>query len=1026
MPVSEHIEIDGKPYKQYTARGMLFGQVAEVPATPFAQKRSQGDPTLADSLTLSYFGMDSFHGGRGQDKARSPFSFMDSKNLISFIRDRAIPGPKPHVFLAGTGVMHKPGNVYTEASVDNGYGESFVCPAGGLSITKLQFRLRRLSHVYPDITIYFRLRADSSGLPGAMLKEVAITWDDLEYSWKWIKGTFSAYAGVGGTTYWACVESTDWAGDVGIALDPDAGYSGTFAGLDGSWVADPLSDLYFKINKGQQVDRTPTDAIEFYGSREVRDREEGSLSYTTEGADQTFTDDGQDFTDWETTSGNAAFLIRVHNDDGTVSWGYLGAKVTATEIKVYSDRARTTSAWKGDSTGTPESYSVHNTTVIPPTLFFIIGKGVYYTDETAEGGYATAGGSTYLRDANATFGVDTYNTGYTLYLIGGKGMGQSRDITDTTEHQLTVAAWDEEPNNTTRYVVRKNSPDLQNSKTDFKNQITDATVFKDKLYIAQGWRGRKPMWTLSGFTPATDWAKVTGEVAEHLCVHVNADGDEALWRSVNHKISTSTDGTNFGTEIEVGDEQYPVTGMTVYAGDFIAFKEDGWYLIDLEQWTAEMIVDFTSQPERDAFKANAEYAGEQYGGKGAGVWRYTPGPDMTPVGPDRGAVGVDPWEWPGRPWSPSRVITPRTRERSGWGLPEIRLGKVSALEAVTNFMYVAMDAGNEDDRYSSILVYNRVGYHEIISADNVNEGIRVLHFSPEISPTPRLWWSEGRAIKYAKIPDLGDNPYLWALAEYIEEAEVETSRYDAGRPTHRKTLMECGVQSEGLLAGSREIDVYYEADRSGLLVLWGTITRSPYEKLYMAASNIGANKTVASGSTTTVIKVDSTTGIVPGEWVRIGIEHRQVASVDSSTQLTVTLPFSSAPASGITVYGGWPVVYDVALTFRGTTDDATKGWALCGFAGGWLPRPRREWSRTVILEIADDVVKGRAAADMWEDLQALADRPEPITYKDYWGNEHNVFVLEPTLRPLGEEEDAIDKHIDRAYAEVRMLDATLS
>jgi len=1208
MAVSEHIIIDGKPYKQYTARGMLFGQVAEVPATPFAQKRGQGDTTLADSLTLSYFGMDSFHGGRGQDKARSPFAFMDSKRMITFLRDRAIPAPKVFTLGGGSGIEHSSGDgggkklgIYPPGpTVESAFSESFVCPAGGETVDTISFYMRK-SSVGVTFNVEFALYDDSSGLPNTKLRSVTMTPADFETSYQWVKGEVTSYALTPSATYHVVVEQLGY-GDpfdlfYGVRNTWNNEYpAGSVALYTDAWAAgDANNDLWFKINAGQVLPDVPRHAIEFYGSELVHDKEKknSSLSYTTENGDYTFSDDLQDFSEWETTSGDAEFIIRVYNSDDTVSWGYLGVKVSATEIKVYQDRNRATTGWKGDdpSGKTPETYEVKNTVMIPNTLFVAMGKGVYYSDETPEGGIATDGGSDYLKDAKASFGVDTYNTGYTLYLVGGEGVGQAADILDTAENQLTInGTWAVNPDRTTRYIVRKEVPNVQASKTNFKYNITSMEIFKDKLYVAQGWRGGRPVWTLSGYSPTADWNKVTGVRAEHLFVHINADGDEALWRSRGHRIDCSTDGENFGDVIEVGDRSKWVTGMTVYAGDFIVFKEDGWYLIDLEEWKAERIIDFTKQPEVDAFKAHCEHAGEYYGGKGGGVWRYTPGPDMTPVGPDRGAVEPDLYSGRFRPlrW-PRRSRRDPIRHGSGWGLPEIRLGKVRALVSGTNFLFAAMDARRRN-RYSSILVYNRMGWHEIVRASAKKDRMLLLHYSPEISPEPRLWFGEGKALKYIKLPDLGDNPYLWDLSDYVDEAELETSRYDAERPTHRKTLMECGVQSEDLKAGHREIEVYYEADRSNLWVLWGTITLSPYEKLYIARSDIhgsfvdnggfetwsggvtdaeptgwddyesisagtgtnnrestevkegsyalkidvsGLNKfdykgikqnilnkltvgrtynlivwvknaaitngdifvraygdvsgllcnalesgkanneytkyqgeftvdaadttleirvyiypsengctgtvyidrltvpgaddpVVASGSTPSVIKVDDTTGMVAGEWVRIGTSHRQVKSVNSSTQFTVTLPFPNAPASGAIVYGGWPVVHEVALRFRGTTDDATKGWALCGFAGGWLPRPPREWSRTVILEIADGVVQGRSAAKMWEDLQALADRPEPIAYKDYWGNEYDVFVLEPQFKPLAEKEDAIDKHISRGYAVVRMLDATLS
>lgn len=92
----------------------------------------------------------------------------------------------------------------------------------------------------------------------------------------------------------------------------------------------------------------------------VKDSEQGDLSYTTEGEDNSFTDASQDFEDWESASPNAAYLVMVTNDDDSVSWGYLGAKVSATEIKVYQEITLATSDWNGtDPSGkTPVSYDI--------------------------------------------------------------------------------------------------------------------------------------------------------------------------------------------------------------------------------------------------------------------------------------------------------------------------------------------------------------------------------------------------------------------------------------------------------------------------------------------------------------------------------------------------------------------------------------------------------------------------------------------------------------------------------------------
>lgn len=116
---------------------------------------------------------------------------------------------------------------------------------------------------------------------------------------------------------------------------------------------------------GYRVIVTNADGTEvwaYLGPCIIDDTEQGNLSYTVEGADETFTDDGQNFNDWILNH-----AIVVTNDDGTVCWGFLGSAVGGpafNETKVYQDEARTTNGWNGataDPRGdgkTPSSYNV--------------------------------------------------------------------------------------------------------------------------------------------------------------------------------------------------------------------------------------------------------------------------------------------------------------------------------------------------------------------------------------------------------------------------------------------------------------------------------------------------------------------------------------------------------------------------------------------------------------------------------------------------------------------------------------------
>lgn len=93
-----------------------------------------------------------------------------------------------------------------------------------------------------------------------------------------------------------------------------------------------------------------------------QDSEQGTLDYlgndTTTAALQ---DDGQTWSDWDTSTGDAAYAVVVTNSDETVSWGFLG-ELSGSDITVYQDVERSKRGWLGvlpvAGGKTPASYHV--------------------------------------------------------------------------------------------------------------------------------------------------------------------------------------------------------------------------------------------------------------------------------------------------------------------------------------------------------------------------------------------------------------------------------------------------------------------------------------------------------------------------------------------------------------------------------------------------------------------------------------------------------------------------------------------
>ncbi len=101
-----------------------------------------------------------------------------------------------------------------------------------------------------------------------------------------------------------------------------------------------------------------------YTHPDAEDSEQGNLAYDVAPGDS-FQDDAQDFSDWETLAGDGVYRIAVTNTDGSVGTAHLGAAFTTDNaddsIACWEDLELTEDGWTGTHlTKTPTSYKVYN------------------------------------------------------------------------------------------------------------------------------------------------------------------------------------------------------------------------------------------------------------------------------------------------------------------------------------------------------------------------------------------------------------------------------------------------------------------------------------------------------------------------------------------------------------------------------------------------------------------------------------------------------------------------------------------
>jgi hypothetical protein len=125
-------------------------------------------------------------------------------------------------------------------------------------------------------------------------------------------------------------------------------------------------------------------------------------------------------------------------------------------------------------------------------------------------------------------------------------------------------------------------------------------------------------------------------------------------------------------------------------------------------------------------------------------------------------------------------------------------------------LLVGIDAGSTG--YSSVLLYNKMGYHEIFRGW---QGARVRdgYFQGVEDGNPVLWINVGGELVYIKFPRHGLNPLQESGFEVQPEAVIESAEIqydDEGTPTYYEELI---IHSENLNSSAWvEVDFQYNED----------------------------------------------------------------------------------------------------------------------------------------------------------------------------------------------------------------------
>lgn len=170
------------------------------------------------------------------------------------------------------------------------------------------------------------------------------------------------------------------------------------------------------------------------------------------------------------------------------------------------------------------------------------------------------------------------------------------------------------------------------------------------------------------------------------------------------------------------------------------------------------------------------------------------------------------------------------------GLPPERQGIVSAMLGYPGRYFAAVDAGK--DGWSSILMNNSSGWHEIYRAPNKGERITDLAFQAIPTQNPdKLWFNCGDDILWLVMPSKTLKAIYDTSAEYTHESAVISAWHSAGMEDINKIWNSLKVISDNLNNdGVCLIEADYQTDQdSNWYPFPEAFTISPSEEIKLAS-----------------------------------------------------------------------------------------------------------------------------------------------------------------------------------------------
>lgn len=405
---------------------------------------------------------------------------------------------------------------------------------------------------------------------------------------------------------------------------------------------------------------------------------------------------------------------------------------------------------------------------------------------------ANTGELTKLKTSRSLVGYNL--AGYWAKIVSGTGFDEETNwrqivsnTTTGTNDTITVdPPWLITHDTTTTYVI-KGLISWTEVTGHGLTYVTDVAVVDGTIYFAQGSRAYIRRGKLKADETWETWAADGTNYADFIKLIYDSAGAKKIWRAVvsSSEVSNAdpvTWGTNltFGTAIVVDRSDAKITGMIGYDSPEKPYilKENKFGSINEGVWASVPLGEIAGLRSEENGRAAARLDVYLYFSLKQGLERFYDG-KLDDVGPDRDS-----------------------------GLPATRQGAIHDLVPYPGGLLASIDAGSGG--YSSILFYNKIGWHEVFRSDTLGRRIRKMFL--EVLPgntSARLWANENdRIIRHPYDP----NPLLRSDFAYYSTAHVISSWIYTSLADVVKYWSTVKIFSENLSAGHQYITLQYQVD----------------------------------------------------------------------------------------------------------------------------------------------------------------------------------------------------------------------